>query len=407
MTDDRIKVYGYRWVVLAVFSIINLLMQLHWINFAPITGDAAEYYGVTVLQIGMLSIIFMFVYLVLSIPASYVVDRFGIHIGVGIGAAITGIFGLVKGFCAEGYTMILISQIGFSLAQPFILNAVTAVAARWFPIQERATAAGIAVFSQLLGITIAMALTPYLYLTYGMQGMLKIYGVATIVGAAAFLILVREKPPTSPDPEGTVERHSVLEGLKHIMTVKDMLILIVVFFFALGMFNAVTTWIEQILAPRGFTVTQAGITGAVMLFGGILGAVSIPALSDKKRKRKPFMLYALIFTIPGLVGLTFATSFWLLLASSFVFGFFLLAAAPIGFQYSSEITFPAPEATSQGLLILAGGISGIIFIYGMDMFRTKNGSMTPFMLIFIGLMLVSVALSLLLKESKMIEGRVE
>jgi len=403
MTDDKIKVYGYRWVVLAVFFIINLLMQLHWITFAPITGDAAEFYGVSVLQIGMLSMIFMIVYLVMSIPASYMVDRFGIHIGVGIGAVLTGIFGLVKGIYAESYTMILISQIGFSVAQPFILNSVTAVAAKWFPIQERATAAGIAVLAQLLGITIAMALTPYLYLTYGMKGMLMIYGVVSVVGAAAFLIFVREKPPTSPDPEGTVERHSVFEGLKHIMKVKDMLILIVVFFIALGMFNAVTTWIEQILAPRGFSITQAGIAGAVMLFGGILGAVSIPALSDKKRKRKPFILYALILTIPGLVGLTFATSFWLLLVSSFVFGFFFMAAGPIGYQYGTEITFPAPEATSQGLLVLAGQISGIIFIFGMDMLRTEDGSMTPFMLIFIGLMLVNGALCLLLKESKMIE----
>jgi len=405
MTDNQIKVYGYRWVVLAVFFIINLLMQLHWITFAPITGDAAEFYGVTVLQIGMLSMIFMIVYLVMSIPASYIVDRFGIHIGVGIGAALTGIFGLIKGIYADSYTMILISQIGFSVAQPFILNSVTAVAAKWFPIQERATAAGIAVLAQLLGITVAMALTPYLYLTYGMKGMLMIYAVVTIVGAAAFLIFVREKPPTSPDPEGTVERHSVFEGLKHIMTVKDMLILIVVFFIALGMFNAVTTWIEQILAPRGFTITQAGITGAVMLFGGILGAVSIPALSDKKRKRKPFILYAMLLTIPGLVGLTFATSYWLLLVSSFSFGFFFMAAGPIGYQYGSEITFPAPEATSQGLLVLAGQISGIIFIFGMDMLRTEDGSMTPFMLIFIGLMLANVVLCLFIKESKMIEGQ--
>ncbi|MBN1881242.1 MAG: MFS transporter [Deltaproteobacteria bacterium] len=403
MTDDRIKVYGYRWVVLAVFFIINLLMQLHWITFAPITSAAVEFYGVTEFWIGMLSMIFMIVYLIMSIPASYIVDRFGIHIGVGVGAVLTGIFGLVKGFYAESYTMVLIAQIGLSVAQPFILNSVTAVAARWFPIQERATAAGIAVLAQLLGITVAMALTPYLYINHGMKGMLMIYAVATVVGVAVFLIFAREKPPTSPDPEGTMERHSVFEGLKHIMTVKDMLILIVVFFIALGMFNAVTTWIEQILKPRGFDITQAGMAGAVMLVGGILGAVIVPALSDKKRKRKPFILYALLLTIPGLVGITFAASYWLLLVSCFFFGFFFMAAGPIGYQYGSEITFPAPEATSQGLLVLAGQISGIIFIIGMDILRTEDGSMTPFMLIFIGLMLINAVLCMLIKESKMIE----
>jgi MFS family permease len=351
----------------------------------------------------MLSMIFMIVYLVMSIPASYIVDRFGIRIGVGIGAALTGIFGLMKGIYAESYTMIFICQFGFSVAQPFILNSVTAVAARWFPIQERATAAGISVLAQLLGITIAMALTPYLYISYGMKGMLMIYGVITVIGAAVFLIFIKEKPPTSPDPKGIEERHTVFEGLKHIVKVKDMVILILIFFIALGMFNAVTTWIEQILAPRGFDITQAGIAGGVMLFAGILGAISIPTISDKVRKRKPFIVYAIILTIPGLVGLTYATSFWLLLVSSFIFGFFFMAAGPIGYQYGTEITYPAPEATSQGLLVLAGQISGILFIFGMDMFRAKDGSMTPFMIIFIGLMLVNVVLCSLLKESKMIK----
>jgi sugar phosphate permease len=384
MKEETVKVYGYRWAVLAVFFIINLLMQLHWITFAPITGDAAEFYDVTVLQIGMLSMIFMIVYLFMSIPASYIVDKYGIHIGVGIGAALTGIFGLLKGIYAENYTMIFISQFGFAVAQPFILNSVTAVAGRWFPIQERATAAGIAILAQLLGITVAMALTPFLYISFGMKGMLMIYGVITFVGSVIFLIFIREKPPTSPDPLGTLERHTV-------------------FVIALGLFNAITTWIEQILAPRGFNITQAGIAGAVMLGGGILGAIIVPPISDKIRKRKPFIVFSIILTIPGIIGLTFVTNFTLLLVSSFIFGFFFLAAAPIGYQYGTEISHPAPEATSQGLLVLAGQISGIIFIYGMDMFRDKEGSMTPFMIAFIGLMVICAALCSMLKESKMIK----
>jgi MFS family permease len=403
MKEKTVKVYGYRWVVLAVFFVINLLMQLHWITFAPITGDAAEFYNVTVLQIGMLSMIFMIVYLFMSVPASYIVDKYGIHIGVGIGAALTGIFGLLKGIYAENYTVIFIAQFGFSIAQPFILNSVTAVAGRWFPIQERATAAGIAILAQLLGITVAMALTPFLYISMGMKGMLMTYGVITFIGAVIFLIFMREKPPTSPDPSGTLERHTVFEGLKHIVKVKDMIILIFVFFIALGLFNAVTTWIEQILAPRGFDITQAGIAGAVMLGGGILGAIIVPPISDKLRKRKPFIVIPIILTIPGIIGLAFVTNFVLLLISSFIFGFFFLAAAPVGYQYGTEISHPAPEATSQGLLVLAGQISGIIFIFGMDMFRGADGSMTPFMIGFIGLMVLCAIFCSMLKESKMIK----
>ena len=49
---------------------------------------------------------------------------------MGIGAALTGIFGLLRGLVAPNYDLVLISQIGIAIGQPFILNAVTKVAAR-------------------------------------------------------------------------------------------------------------------------------------------------------------------------------------------------------------------------------------------------------------------------------------
>jgi MFS family permease len=178
--------------------------------------------------------------------------------------------------------------------------------------------------------------------------------------------------------------------------------LVIFFFVALGIFNAVTTWIEQIISPRGFTITDAGIAGALMMLGGIVGASIIPVLSDKMRKRKIFIVIACIGAIPGLIGMTFATNYAPLITSCIVFGFFLMAGGPICYQYSAEVSYPAPEATSQGLLMLAGQISGIIFIFGMDILTAAGASKTPAMLVFIALMIINVFLILKIKESKMV-----
>ena len=67
--SEKAKVYSYRWVVLAVFMFINLTIQVLWITYAPITGNAAEFYSVTDLQIGLLSMVFMIAFIPLSIPA--------------------------------------------------------------------------------------------------------------------------------------------------------------------------------------------------------------------------------------------------------------------------------------------------------------------------------------------------
>jgi MFS family permease len=403
MEQSGIKVYGYRWVVLLVYFLVNALMQLQWIIFAPITSEAVKFYNVPAMQIDLLSLIFMVVYIFVSFPASYIIDTWGIRIGIGIGAVLMGVFGFMKGFYGANYDMVVIAQIGIAIGQPFVMNAVTKVGARWFPLHERATQSGLSVLAQFVGIIVAMVLTPILFKMYGMEKMLMIYGIVTLAGAVIFILFNREHPPTPPCPPGHDERIAVFAGLKHILKQKDMIYLIIVFFIALGIFNAITTWIEQIVSPRGFTIAEAGIVGALMMIGGIIGASILPVLSDKLRKRKLFMVIGAIGAIPGIVGMTYAGSYWLLLAAGFVFGFFLLSAAPICYQYGAEICYPAPEATSEGLLLLAGQISGIIFIFGMDILTAASASKTPAMLVFMALMIVSAFLMLKLKESKLVK----
>jgi MFS family permease len=402
MKEDTFKVYGYRWVMLVVFMFIVAVTQLLWITFASITSDAVKFYNVSDLSIGLLSMIFMIVYIVVSIPASWVIDTYGLRAGVGIGAALTGIFGLMRGLAAGNYTLVLVAQIGIAVGQPFVLNAVTTVAARWFPVRERATASGLGSLAMYLGIFLGLALTPVLTLHFQISGMLMAYGTSSVVAALVFIVFARERPASPPCPPGMEVRSLVFDGFKQMFRQRNFILLLAIFFVGLGVFNAVTTWIENIIAPRGFTSTQAGTVGGVMIVGGILGALVVPTLSDRTRKRVPFIILALSGATLGLVGIAYATSYWLLIAASITLGFFLLSSGPIGFQYGAEITYPTPEGTSNGLLILMGQISGIAFIFAMDAFKSpQTGSMTTSLVVLIGLMAVSIILGALLKEPKM------
>jgi MFS family permease len=406
MPKSEFKVYGIRWVMLVVYMLMVAANQLLWITFAPITGEATRYYGVSDLRIGILSMCFMIVYIVVSIPASWIIDRFGIRIGVGIGAVFTGVFGMVRGFAGPDYNWLLIAQIGIAIGQPFILNAITKLAARWFPMEERATAAGLGTLAMYLGILLGMTLTPYLIIGSGIGGMLYIYGIISVVITFTFLVLIKEGPPTAPCLPEQEERSLVYDGFKHTLRTRDFIKLMVIFFIGLGVFNAVTTWIEDIVRPRGFSATQAGITGGLMIVGGIIGALFIPILSDKYKKRTPFIIIALTGATIGLTGITFATNYMILLTSGAILGFFLLSSGPIGFQYGAEITYPASEGTSNGMLLLMGQVSGIAFIFGMDSFKSSiTGSMTRSLVLMIGLMVLSILMSFRLKESTILSKK--
>ena len=400
MIESNFKIYGRRWIMLITFMLLVASNQLLWITFAPITGDATNYYGVSDLHIGILSMCFMIVYVAVSIPASWIIDKFGIRIGVGIGALFTGIFGLLRGFAGTDYNLLLAMQIGIAVGQPFILNSITKFSARWFPIEERATAAGLCSLAMYIGILAGMTVTPYLTMGSGIDGMLYIYGIVSVSSVLIFLLFIKERPPTPPCRADQEERSLVFDGFKQTLKTKDFILLMIIFFIGLGVFNAVTTWIEDILRPRGFSTTQAGITGGLMIVGGIIGALFIPHLSDRYKRRIPFIIIALAGATVGLTGITFATSYWLLLTSGIVLGFFLLSSGPIGFQYGAEITFPASEGTSNGMLLLMGQISGIAFIFGMDSLKsTLTGSMTRSLMVLITLMILSILISLRLKES--------
>lgn len=396
MSEGTVRGVGYRFVMLGLFMLVIAMNQLLWISFAPVTGEAAAFYGVSNLAIGLLSLVFMVVFIVVSFPASWILDTYGIRVGVGIGAVLTGGFGLLRGLLAHDYTWVLVSQIGIAVGQPFVLNAIAKISGRWFPVSERATATGLGSLAMYAGIFAGLALTPMLVVRWSLPTALLIYGVAAVAGALVFLAFSRERPP---HPVGPEERSLVLDGVRSMLRNRGFLILLVLFFIGLGAFNAVTTWVEDIVRPRGFSIGQAGLAGGMMVVGGIVGALVIPILSDRLRRRVPFILLALAGSIPGLLGVTYATNYGLLLASCFVLGAFLLSSGPLGFQYAAEITQPAPEGTSSGLLLLAGQVSGIAFIVGMDALRAPTtGAMTSSLLVLVGLLALGFLLATRLRE---------
>ena len=397
MKDQTYRVYGYRWVVLGVFMFVNLTMQMLWITFAPITGPAAEFYGVTDLQIGYLAMSFMVTYLFLSFPASWVIDSYGFRKAVSIGSVLMGVFAILRGLAGANYTLVLIGSIGIAIGQPFLMNAWTKVPANWFSINERATAVGLVTLANLVGTALGMLLTPILTEKLPIPTVQLIYGGLASLAAVLFIVISREHPATPPCPPGMEVRSLMLDGLKQIVRSVPFWLFVIVYFVGLGIFNGISTWVENIIRPRGFTPVDAGTLGASMIVGGILGAVIIPLLSDKMHKRQRFMLLGVLLAIPGLVGVTFATSLWLILLSAFWMGFFLISVAPVGMQYVAEVTYPAPEGTSNGLIQFAGQLS-VIYVYIMEAMKSTNGAFTSSLVLSVGLLLVLVGVISQMKD---------
>jgi MFS family permease len=401
MNERAWRVYPYRWVVLAVYMLIQLTMQTLWICFAPITGVAATVYGVSDLEVGLIAMSFMIVYVPASIPASWLIDRLGIRRAVGAGAVLAGACGLVRGVHGTSYGWVLVWTLGIAAAQPLLLNSITTVAARWFPVGERATATGLALMANLLGTGIGQVASPPLAEQIGVPGMLLVFGGGAAVAGVAFVVLARDAPPTPPCPPGNDARALVLDGLGRVVRMPAMWSLLAVSLIGQGIFTGVATWIEDIVRPSGITPDQAGTLGGLLLAGALVGAIGFSLASDRLRRRKPFLLLGMCCAAPSVVGAAWATSYTGYAVAFVALGIFLVGAAPILFQYAAEITLPAPEGTSSGLLNLAGQVS-VVFVYAMPWLRSSDGSFTVPLLAAAGLLAVSPALVMRLRESAVV-----
>jgi nitrate/nitrite transporter NarK len=298
-----------------------------------------------------------------------------------------------------------------AIAQPVILNSVTSLTAKWFPLEERGLAAGLASLAQYIGIIIAMVVTPLLVVSNadspeygnGFDRMLWIYAIVSLMSALALIVFIKEYPDGNVN-ESKVQKQSFNAGIFHILRNRDMKILLFLFFIGLGIFNSISSMTDS-LAEHSGVKDSDGQIGGLMLTGGILGAFILPLLSDKFRKRKLFLIICLAGMIPGVFGMAFSgilssvpeTTYNLLLFSSFIIGFFMMSAGPIGFQYAAEVCHPAPESASQGMLLWIGQLSGMLFVAGMSM--NNNQYISEFMYAFASLAIISFFIILFISES--------
>ncbi len=390
-------VYGYRWIVLLVFMFIAAVTQILWITFAPISSLVASLYGATELDVALLSLIFMVVYIPVSIPSAYLIDSKGFRYAAGVGAIITALFAVFRVF-APNYLLLLVFSAGIAVGQPFIFNSPTKIARRWFPAKERGIATGLGTMAIFLGIMLGLLVTPFAVVGIGFFYTMVSYAVVAVIAAVLFLLIAKEHPPSPPEPDEP-EDEKMITGLRQIIGMKQFMILIVLFFVGMGIFNGVATWIEQILAGRVVDITQAGIVGATIILGGIIGAVIIPTLSDKYQRRKPFIILSLLLAAPFTFILAYHPDYTVLLASAFLLGFFLMPALPLGLQTGAEMTTPIPEGTSAGVLMIFGQAGGIVLILAMDAANSLFYSFFWAMILLVVLDLLALLISLLLRET--------
>ncbi len=383
----------YRWVVLGVFLLVAGLSQAVWLNFAPLLSYVQLRHGVSEDAAGLLILVFPALYVLLSIPSGLYVDRRGYRATLRLAAAGMAICSLLRVFDG-GFGWLLAAQTGLAVFQPFAVNAISKLVLDWFAPEQRALATGLGTMGMFLGMAVGIAATPVMVDAWGFQGAMAAWaGIAALLCVACFA-LVRENPVGGP----ASTELGVRASLRPLLT-RPLVLLFVVAALGLGYFNGITTWLEPILAQRGMDAVQAGVAGGVLILGGIVGAATIPALSDRFRRRKPFVLASVIAA-----GLTLAPAvqsevYTTVLIACALQGFCFLPAFALLLEMCSELAGAKLAGAATSILMLAGNAGGVLVIVAMVLLKDGDGGWGPAVLLLFGLLAAAGLGALLLPET--------
>jgi len=369
------------------------MSQMLWLNFAPLVSFVQQKYQVSELTVSSLLLSFPLLYVILSIHSGTMIDKKGYRYVILLGSIITSTFACLRIFDSNFY-FLLIAQTGIAVGQPYIINGISKLISDWFPKEQTALATGLGTVGMLIGMAIGMGLTPVLNNSIGFNQTMIVFAIISLALTGIFILFGKENQ---------LVKHNkiIISGMNEVKLLlknKNLLVLFIVCFLALGVFNGLTTWLEAILKPNGINAEQAGLAGAFLIIGGIAGSVIIPGLSDRFRVRKPFLALCCLTALLILYPLCTLSSITLVYLLGGLMGFFFLPGYALLLSMCEEIAGTEKAGTATGLLMMAGNAGAVFVIILMPLVNGINSIWTN--AIYFMLVLMSITLTLVLKSLK-------
>lgn len=386
---------SYRWAVLMAYFGVAAMCQFLWLNLAPLVSFLQAKYNVSELAVSSLLLSFPLLYVLLSIHSGTMIDKKGYRYVILLGSIISSVFACVRIFDANFY-MLVIGQTGIAIGQPYIINGISKLVSDWFDKEDVATATGIGTAGMLIGMAIGMGLTPVLNESLGFRNTMLVFAVLSIILTAIFYFLGKENNLIR-SKEVVI---NAMSEIKLLLTNKNLVVLLIVCFFSLGVFNGLTTWLEPILKPNNVNAEEAGLVGAFMIVGGIIGSLIIPTLSDKLKVRKPFLALCCLAAALIIYPLCTMSSLTILYLLGGLLGFFFLPGYALLLSMCEEMASIEKAGTATGLLMMAGNAGGVVLIFIMPVIIGGNSLWTNAIYLMIALIIVALIFIIgFLKES--------
>lgn len=124
--------YPYRFLISAIFILQSFTTGFLWTVVTPIALPIASAYHQSPTTVALLPSSFMILYFFINFPSNWLLDVKGIRHGLLVGIALSVLGAGLRVLVFISFSFLLLGQFVCAVGQPFLLNATSKVAARWF-----------------------------------------------------------------------------------------------------------------------------------------------------------------------------------------------------------------------------------------------------------------------------------
>jgi MFS family permease len=318
-------------------------------------------------------------YLILFLPglflASYWFASLGLRYGLLLGAAMQGVGAFLKYFINNGFWIVYVGQSFWALAQPLFMASPALFATYWFRDSERTIAITIGATSNTIGVAIGIFF-PTIFVdddnftdkSLARSQIATSLLVQGIIGLGLCLIVLftfQNKPQIPPSSTAWVEGEKHLFGTYYTL-LKNLEFLKLTLSYTMANNNIIVlgTLIDLFSNRHGFSTDDSGLFGSMIIIGGIVSSFLVGVLLAKTQMYKLINVGLGVLTMLALLGYLFcfiSEKKALVIAGSFMLGFWAFPSLVVSFDYWSKVTFPLNEATVGGLFQFPAQVVGFIW----------------------------------------------
>jgi len=229
---------------------------------------------------------------------------------------------------------------------------------------------------------------------------LIVQNAAVTLCAFPIIILARNKPPSPPSKAASRQEEKLMfkKELKILVKNRSYILLCVCFMTIDSICTAMGAIVASLTKPYKYSSAVNAACGGIFIIFGVIGSFILSIYLDRSPRFKLVILLTSVLSVISTALMIFTLP-WAVIPFTIncaVAGFATISMTPIAYAFSVELTYPVPEAMSNGMMVLPNKVYGALI--GVVTGKLCEKSPKYALLVFVGNSLISVIAASFLKE---------